>query len=76
MRTPTTRSTRRRARSLPSPGARTRRSCLLGLQDQIGRVAPGYLADLVLVEGDPIADLGRLAGPALVMQAGQVVHGA
>jgi imidazolonepropionase-like amidohydrolase len=26
---------------------------LMGLQDELGRLAPGYRADLVVVEGDP-----------------------
>ena len=47
---------------------------LLGLDDDTGRVGPGYRADLVLVDGDPLADLGRLASPVLVLQAGLVVH--
>ena len=33
----------------------------------------GKLADLVLVDGDPLADLGRLVDPALVLQGGRVV---
>jgi imidazolonepropionase-like amidohydrolase len=34
-------------------------------------VEAGRQADLVLVDGDPLADLGRLAEPVVVMQAGQ-----
>jgi imidazolonepropionase-like amidohydrolase len=30
---------------------------LLGLGDQLGRVAAGQLADLLVVDGDPLADL-------------------
>jgi imidazolonepropionase-like amidohydrolase len=48
---------------------------LLGLGDEIGTVEPGRRADLVLVDGDPLADLGRLVDPALVMQAGRLVVG-
>ena len=44
---------------------------LLGLDDDIGREAPGFLADLILVSGDPLADLGRLANPVAVFQAGR-----
>ena len=46
---------------------------LLGLDDEIGTVVPGRLADLILVDGDPLADLRRLAFPQLVMQGGRVV---
>ncbi len=30
-------------------------------------------ADLVLVDGDPLLDIGRLAAPAVVIQGGVVV---
>lgn len=43
---------------------------LLGPDAEIGTVEPGKRADLVLVDGDPLADLRRLAAPRLVMQAG------
>ncbi len=33
---------------------------VLGLGHELGRVAPGFLADLVLVPENPLADLGRL----------------
>lgn len=45
---------------------------LLGVAD-IGRVAPGYLADLVIVDGDPLQNVTVLESPALVMKGG-VVH--
>lgn len=46
---------------------------LLGIGDRTGTVAPGMLADLILVDGDPLEDLARLASPAMVVQAGRVV---
>ena len=46
---------------------------LLGLDGELGSVQVGKLADLVLVEGDPLADLRRLAAPSVVMQGGRVV---
>ncbi|MDO8485769.1 MAG: amidohydrolase family protein, partial [Candidatus Limnocylindrales bacterium] len=46
---------------------------LLGLDGEVGSVEPGKRADLVLVDGDPLADLRRLAAPRLVMQGGLVV---
>jgi len=45
---------------------------LLGLNN-VGRIAPGMLADLVAVEGDPLADITVLQRPALVIKGG-VVH--
>ncbi|OYU14633.1 MAG: amidohydrolase [Alphaproteobacteria bacterium PA4] len=39
-----------------------------------GRVAPGLLADLVAVAGDPLADLGVLAKPVLVLKGGVAVR--
>jgi imidazolonepropionase-like amidohydrolase len=46
---------------------------LLGVDSEVGAVEPGKLADLILVDGDPLLDLARLADPALVLQAGEVV---
>ncbi len=48
-------------------------AALLGLDDETGAIAPGLAADLVLVEGDPLVDLTRLARPVLVLQGGRVV---
>ncbi len=42
---------------------------LLGLSD-VGRVAEGARADLVLVEGDPLAQIDRLERPAGVIKGG------
>src|SRR5262245_58965318 len=33
---------------------------IMGRPDQLGQVKPGYLADLLLVDGDPLADIKRL----------------
>ena len=53
--------------------ATSRAATLLGLEAEIGTIEPGKRADLILVDGDPLSDLGRLAGPRLVMQAGRFV---
>ncbi len=49
---------------------------LLGQSGRLGEIAPGALADLLLVDGNPLQDLACLAGQgeriALVMQGGHV----
>lgn len=49
-----------------------------GLGDDVGTVQPGKLADLLVVDGDPLADPRILLDPAriwLVLQAGRPVAG-
>jgi imidazolonepropionase-like amidohydrolase len=47
---------------------------LLGWDDRIGTVEPGKLADLVAVDGDPLADLSALERVHFVMLGGRVVR--
>jgi imidazolonepropionase-like amidohydrolase len=44
----------------------------LGLGDRIGAVAPGYEADLIVVDGDPLKDITALRRVVLVMKGGTV----
>jgi imidazolonepropionase-like amidohydrolase len=45
----------------------------LKLDDQLGTITPGKLADLVVVEGDPLADFEVLRRPVLVFKEGKLV---
>jgi imidazolonepropionase-like amidohydrolase len=45
---------------------------LLGMQDDVGSVAPGKYADLVAVKGDPLADIALLQKIDFVMKGGEV----
>ncbi len=44
---------------------------LLGRAD-VGRIAEGLLADLIVVEGDPLADIAVVERPAMVVKGGVV----
>jgi imidazolonepropionase-like amidohydrolase len=47
---------------------------LLGKSKELGAVAPGYYADLVAVEGDPLANIdAAIHNVRWVMKAGSVV---
>ncbi len=45
---------------------------LLRMQDELGSVEPGKYADIVAVDGDPLADIGVLENVDFVMKAGRV----
>ena len=47
---------------------------LLRMDSQIGTIENGKLADLILVDGDPLADIGVMRRPSLVMKSGRVVR--
>ena len=57
--------------------ATTVNAALLGRAGQLGVVAPGAVADLLLVDGDPLTDIGVLVGQGenleLIVRAGEIV---
>jgi len=54
--------------------ATTTAADLLGMSDRLGRVAPGFIADMIAVEGDPLQNIDALfTGVKWVMQDGRVV---
>ncbi len=44
---------------------------ILHMGDHLGRIEPGYIADLIAVEGDPTASIGPLREVRLVMLGGR-----
>lgn len=44
---------------------------LNGVDDRLGRIAPAYLADFILVEGDPLKEIERLGEPVMVVRGGR-----
>jgi imidazolonepropionase-like amidohydrolase len=49
-------------------------AAILDMQDRIGTIAPGRIADLVAVEGDPVVDMAALRKVRLVLQGGVLVR--
>ena len=46
----------------------------MGWGDRIGRLAPGYLGDLIAVDGDPLIDISLLQHVDHVIKGGQVLR--
>jgi imidazolonepropionase-like amidohydrolase len=55
--------------------ATTTAADLLGKADALGRIRPGFLADIVAIEGDPLKEISAaINGVRWVMKDGVVVH--
>ena len=55
--------------------ATTNGAALLGMEKNLVAIAPGYYADIVAVDGDPLADINAvIKGVLWVMKGGKVVY--
>jgi imidazolonepropionase-like amidohydrolase len=46
---------------------------ILNMQDRLGRIRPGYEADLIAVAGDPLLEVAKLHSVSFVMKGGAIV---
>ena len=44
----------------------------LDMADQLGRLAPGYQADIIALDGDPLTDITAVSRVVFVMRGGVV----
>jgi imidazolonepropionase-like amidohydrolase len=49
-------------------------AAVCGLAGEVGSLRVGMAADILAVEGDPLADMGALERPALVLRGGRVAY--
>ncbi len=51
-------------------------AALIGMEDELGTVEPGRIADLIAVYGNPLSDISALRNVQVVIQGGRVVRDA
>lgn len=52
--------------------ATTSAADLIGWKDKVGQIAPGFLADMIAVNADPLADISVLEKVSFVMKGGAI----
>lgn len=50
-------------------------SLSIEMENQVGRIREGMLADMVITKGDPTMDISRIRYPAYVIKGGEIVRG-
>jgi imidazolonepropionase-like amidohydrolase len=54
--------------------AATRNSAMaLGMVDELGTLEAGKLADIIVVDGDPLADIHAMANVSVVVRNGEII---
>ena len=48
---------------------------LIRWQDRVGRIEPGFFADMMAVTGNPLQDIRQLENPAFVLKDGAILRG-
>ncbi|MEE8297371.1 MAG: amidohydrolase family protein [Hyphomicrobium sp.] len=51
----------------------TNAAILLDLSGELGTLKAGKLADIVIIDGDPLTDISDLENVAVVIQGGRVI---
>jgi len=48
-------------------------AAFLEMEDEIGTLEPGKVADIVMLDGDPLADIANVLNVEIVIQGGRIV---